>query len=415
MRGKRHQFRRGGVYFAIAGVCMLVAVMAIGAAAAARLQARAVASSSDYNEARLYARSAIELGSYLANQNGFRGTYANGTWVSGQSIGTGTLTIQGSNANAALALNNSDTDPVVLTAIGACGLATHKTQLTLTAQIQPLSCLGVATDANGNMSLATAVNGTATLASNANITASGNLGATNLEAVGTISDSSVGTGTRTQGAKPRGFPASTAFDFYRKNGSAISYGALPSGTLQKVVLSPSSNPYGSTNSSGIYVIDCGGKNITIGACRVVGTLVLLNAGSNSVFNQAVNFAPAVANYPCLMVQGNMTFNIPAGALSEATFLANFNPPGTPYNGISNLTNTDTFPSQFQGVVYVSGSITNGQSFVVKGVVVAGASFTSNGQFTPTYDATSYNSPPPGFYVTPVKMVPSMATWAQYVQ
>ena len=421
IRGRRNQLgrkrnRRGGIYFAVAGVCMLVATMAIGAAAAARLQARAVAQSCDFDAARLYARCAIELGTYLANQQGFRNTYSNGTWVSNQTIGSGALTIQGSNVNSALPLNNSDTDSILLTGIGSKGPATHKSQATLVPSIQPLSCLAVAEDCGGNMSLSNTVNGTATLASNASIVTSGSLNGTNLEAVGTIGGTGFGTGTRTQHAAPRGLPASTAFDYYTKNGTSISFGSIPSATIQKALLSPSSNPYGGgTNASGIYVINCGGNNITIGNCRVVGTLVLLNAGTGSLINNPANFAPFVANYPCLMVQGNIKFNIPNGSLSESTTGANFNPPGTPYNGVSNTTNTDTYPSQFQGLVYVSGNLTSAQYFTMNGVVIAGGTFTSTGVFSPTYAVTWYNNPPPGFYVTPVKMVVSPSTWAQYAQ
>lgn len=407
--------RPGGIYFAVAGVCMLVAVMAIGAAAAARLQARAVAASTDFDCARLYARSAIELGTYIANQSGFRSNYVNGTWAASQPIGSGTLTIQGSNINPSLPLNNSDTDSVVLTGIGVNGLATHKSQVTLVPQIQPLSCLAVAEDCGSSMSLSSTVNGSATLASNASMTIAGSLNGTNLESAATISGTATGTGTRTQHAAARGLPASTAFDYYKRYGTAISFSSIPSATMQKVLLSPASNPYGgATNSSGIYVIDCGGSNITIGNCRVVGTLVLLNAGTGSLVNNPVNFAPAVSNYPCLMVQGNIKFNIPSGSLSEGTAATNFNPPGTPYNGVSNTTTTDTFPSQFQGLVYASGNLTNAQNFTLNGVVIAGGQFTSSGTFSPTYAATYYNSPPPGFYVTPVKMAPSLSTWAQFV-
>lgn len=389
--------------------------MAIGAAAAARLQARAIAASTDFDSARLYARSAIELGTYLANQSGFRSTYVNSTWVTSQSIGAGTLTIQGSNINPALPLNNADTDSVVLTGIGVNGQATHKSQVTLVPQIQPLSCLAVAEDCGSSMSLSSTVNGSATLASNASMSIAGSLNATNLESAATISGTATGTGTRVQHAAARGLPASTAFDYYKKYGTAISFSSIPSATIQKVLLSPANNPYGGvTNPSGIYVVDCGGNNITIGNCRVVGTLVLLNAGTGSQINNPVNFASSVSNYPCLMVQGNIKFNIPTGSLSEASSATNFNPAGTPYAGVSNTTSTDTYPCQFQGLIYASGNFTNAQNFTLNGVVVAGGQFTSSGTFSPTYNAAYYNSPPPGFYVTPVKMAPSPSTWAQYV-
>src|SRR5438552_2277477 len=119
--------RSGGVYFAVIGVCLLVGVITIGALAAARIQARATSTGGDSDEARLYARAAVELGVLYANQSGFRNTYTNGAWVTNQTIGGGTLSVQGVNPNGAL--NNSDTDPVVLTATGVKGQARHMTQV----------------------------------------------------------------------------------------------------------------------------------------------------------------------------------------------------------------------------------------------------------------------------------------------
>src|SRR5947209_13994656 len=83
--------RRGGVYFAVIGACLIVAVIAMGALMAARLQGHGAATGGDADEARLYARAGIELGVLFANQSGFRQNYSNGTWVPSQAVGGGTF------------------------------------------------------------------------------------------------------------------------------------------------------------------------------------------------------------------------------------------------------------------------------------------------------------------------------------
>src|SRR5262249_45424615 len=152
-------------------------------------------------------------------------------------------------------------------------------------------------------------------------------------------------------------------------------------------LSPANNPYGATNPNGIYVIDCGGNTINIRNCRIVGTLVLLNARSDSLVDNQVNFAPAVANFPTLMVQGSMTFQYDTTPVSESSASRNFNPPSTPYNGVSNSTTSDTYPSILNGLVYISGNLSTKNSNALGGPVIVGGTFTANGSISLKYDST----------------------------
>jgi hypothetical protein len=53
--------------------------------------------------------------------------------------------------------------------------------------------------------------------------------------------------------------------------------------IDRQLLSPTVNPYGShqTNSQGIYIINCNGKDVVLGRSRIVGTLVFKRPGHSS--------------------------------------------------------------------------------------------------------------------------------------
>lgn len=415
----------------VLAVCLLVSIIGTGAILATRVQNRAVAQTADYDRARLYARSAIELGTYLANQANFRTTYSNGTWIANQKIGDGTLTVQGTNPNGVL--SNADLDPVNLTGYGYKGIAVHKTQVTLVAKPIALNCLNGCATFGGGVSLGGLLSGP-TISCNQPFSTNGGFTVLTstlsgpFQYAGLLSLGLLNGGSYTMTAiHPLTLPDSTVFDYYKAQGTSISLSSLPKSSgyylIQKCLLSPTNNPFGGgTNPQGIYVIDGGslGAAFQISNCRIVGTLVLLNANSGSNVQGAVNWAPAISNYPCLMVQsvsgGSFTLQYDSAALSEGTANTNLNPAGTPYNGVSNTTKTDSFPSVINGLIYCSGGLVTATNHsTVKGVIVCGGGLSSSsGTLDLSYDGTYAANPPPGFYQTPVRMVVSPGTWSQGV-
>lgn len=392
-----------------------------------RSQARASNSLNDAVAARLNAQAGIEIARLqIAQSSNWRTSYSNGPWATNQSIGTGTLSVSVVNPNGSL--NHSLNDPVTVTATGVKNSATHISQVTLVPQPVPCTCLNAAATANSaiTMTLTTVYGLNQIMASNASITAV-NLSPTypNVEAVTSI----VGLGfqgTTTVGVTPRTLPDSTVFNYYTSNGTTIDFSSLGSpAKLQNVVLSPASNPYGlQTDPQGIYIIDCQGQPITVSHCRVVGTLVLLNAAATSSVQGNVNFAPAVANYPCLLVQGSISIQFDSTALLQESQspATNFNPAGanppataTPFPWGSsnyNATATDTYASIMAGLVYVSGNLTtaNAPAF---GVLVVGGALTTSGQIFLNYDQIYFNNPPPGF-TSSIPMLVSPGSWQQVV-
>lgn len=419
--------RRGVTYIMILGTTAMVAALGAGGLMAVRAQSRNVDSYTRTTIARQNAISAVELGiQEIASNANWRTTHkndVNSTWYSNKAIGSGTYSLKV--VNPLGELDRFPSDPVVMTATGTVttGIEQQVVEVTVVPSITPLTCLQTAMTSNSFINLgSTTVDGmnmiVASNQANWSIWATGPV-YTHLEAVSNIiSYQSLG-GTPVEGVPARTMPnTSTVFDYYIAKGTAISVSSIPlvSGkrTIDKVLISPTSNPYGSgtVDAQGIYVIDCGGQSITISRSRIVGTLVLLNPGVDSWTTNEVFMEPAVSNYPTLLVDGSFEFQTNSSVLSEATANKNFNPTGTPYPysaGSTDSDKTDFYPNQITGLVYLSGNCTTGSTCKV-GMLMVEGTVASSSTLTFGYDPTFYNNPPPGFYT--MKMIPSPGTWRQ---
>jgi hypothetical protein len=66
------------------------------------------------------------------------------------------------------------------------------------------------------------------------------------------------------------------FDYYLDRGTPIYPSGYGTGSIYYTLLSPNSSPWGSPNSDGIYIVDASDGDLDIAACRIVGTLVVIN-------------------------------------------------------------------------------------------------------------------------------------------
>lgn len=405
---------RGTAYVAAVGIGLMVSAIALGGMATARARSAANKLRRDEVQARIVARSAIELArSMIRSDASWRTTRSNGLWLSGESFQDATFDVSVENPNGAL--NNSALDSVIVTGDAQVGLSRQRLSVQLDAKTVPLNCLAVPLAVGG------AITATASTINPSGATITSNLGVTsvlatirpNVEACATI----IGTGflgSTSAGAAARTFPSSSVFDSYTAAGTVIPISSLPivslKPTLQKVVLGPASNPFGVPNASGIYVIDCQGQSIVVQNCRIVGTLVLINPGISAAIAGGVRWVPAITGYPCLLVNGSIGLQMSSSNLSESTQATNFNPPGTPYiypTGATDSDTSDSYPSSISGLVYVSGNVSTSNAPTVSMLMVGGA-LSVGGTLTVAYDSTYYNSPPPGFYT--VSMTPSQGSW-----
>lgn len=419
--------RRGGVYMLVLLVSSIVAVLGTSAVLVSRIQNQAAETRANADEARIAAQAAIELGRYTIQQDpNWRLTHVSGRWITDQPIGKGKFSLDVVDPKDGL-LVGSDTDPVVMTGTGTRGAARWKTQVTLIGATRPYTCLKADLTAGGGVTL-----NSLTLANADNVCANGGISAgnctfngTTFQALGSLSFSScTGTWSPTQVKAPRTLPPdpNAVFNTYTTLATPILYSLLPqqngNAVLEYQLLTPFAAPFGvAPNLQGVYVIDCGGKPIIIRNCRVNGTLILLNPSSASV-EQSINWEPYVANYPALMVKGNLTLQTTNAPLQETVsgsggggsgVAVNYNPLGSPYHGSEDVDTADSYPSVLQGLVYVTGNLTTTSRPVLVGCVVVGGNVTSDTALDLTYSDVYAKNPPPGF-AAPPGMVVQPDTW-----
>ncbi len=401
----RRTRRRGSLYVAVLGVTIIVGMMGLAAMHVVRMNLKASTSRNDRYEAVVLASSAVENGLIVVdNTPTWRTSLVSGVTYPATpvTLGRGTFTWKLIDTDGNLADDPSDS--VLLQGIGRVGDVTHVEQVLLQPTNVGLTCLQASLHCQSHVMLATAVNFTTSqmVSSNGNIlaTAIGSSINGNAQAVGNINGNI--TGTKTSGIAPRQMPGSDAFDYYVNMGSLIDINLLavgPTYQLKRVVLSPQSNPYGSPNPEGIYVIDCKGLTLQVQDLRVFGTLVLLNPAPSSTIQNKVHFEPARPNFPSLLVKGSIEVRYDSGSqLSESSLGVNFNPIGTPYQGSADTDTSDNYPSIIKGLVFVSGQLNLALDVfdsAVDGVVVCG-SIVPNSNLALTYRSTFFDFPPPGF-------------------
>ncbi len=393
------------------GATTAVVVIGLAAVTALRIQRRNVSNTMDFVEARVYAQSAIDLGMrIIISDDTWRGSYANGPWTVDAPIGRGTYSLDVVDPVDGDFTDNPG-DSVFLTGTGKIGDARYRLNATVLAELSPLSCLEASLHTGNDLSFTNAVVfGDQIISANDSVSESGSTVNPNVEAVNAINGSGY-TGTTTPGITARSMPdPATVFDYYVDNGTSIT---VPGYLIENKLLSPTSNPYGPTDPQGIYVVDCQSQVFTIVNTRIVGTLVLLSAGTGSQIKPAVNLEPAVSDFPVLLVEGSFTVDTGSQPLSEPLTGINFNPTGTPYNTAEDGDIDDTYPAVVNGLVYVSVDLATNNDAAFQGVVIVGNTFTGAGNVTVNYGSDYLANPPRGF-TEPPKMLISQGSWKQLV-
>ena len=179
--------------------------------------------------------------------------------------------------------------------------------------------------------------------------------------------------------------------------------------IYRQVLGPGVNTFYSgapTNSQGIYWIDCGGQQVDHRTLADLGTLLVINPGANScVSNGPINWSPAVAGYPALLVDADTPtsadFAIYATnrALSEKENGVNYNRSGAPHDEFGQDADTnDIYRSQIRGLIAVRHDLTFQNRALVRGQVIVGNNIAnSSGELEVDYQPDSLLNPPSGFW------------------
>jgi hypothetical protein len=401
-RSRSHRSRRGTVYLLVLSGAALLTLAGVGALLAMKAERAIVDREVRTAEIRMAAQSALELGMQQAeNTQTWRTARAGNTPFVNFTLNgaTGTSTIRGSASTATDALSTTidptETNPAWLYADAVNGQAYHRAGVRLTPYLEPCGAIDHVVAAGGAVSFSSiTLYGSGSIHSGTSISLTGSTVWPSLRSVGAINlTSSTVVNGRTTPTTSVSMPEANVVQRWTVLGTSIPIASIQSRRLSKVVLSPAQNPFGAPNSSGIYVIDCGGRSIDIQDVRVIGTLVLINASSvlfsNAFSIEAINGQPTiVTNATTLDIQSSTS------TLTEQNLAKNFNPIGAAYQGVTDNDQTDAYPSVIYGVVFTEGNVTV-RSGTLEGVLIARGTI----QFSAAASTLRYVRPPaiiPGF-------------------
>ena len=260
-------------------------------------------------------------------------------------------------------------DSIQIVAEGSYGAARRKLGVSLYATVEPIDVLRTALHAAGGFDVqamkSVVVQG-APLSSNGLINNSGSItGDVECNAytgTGTVA------GTVTPNAPSKPNPDASVMSQLQAAATAIPFQS----TMDKFVLSSGVNPWGSPNPNGVYFINTGGADVALKRFRVQGTLVV-QCGSNRTvtIEDAALIEPHSPDYPAIVTDGSIDLKLKSDSmqLSESAEGTNFNPPGAPYNGVSDSDQSDVYPNEIRGLVHVKGAVKFSECTKVVGAVV----------------------------------------------
>jgi cytoskeletal protein CcmA (bactofilin family) len=189
-----------------------------------------------------------------------------------------------------------------------------------------------------------------------------------------------------------------------------------SGDFNGHVLTPEVNTYGGGfDPDGLYYLNTGGVGLAIQGTRIHGTLIVDAGAAKVTVNDAAFLHNYRADYPVLVVNGEVDLALASGdySLDESTWSTNFNPSGAPYEGAINADQLDTYPNEVRGLVHATLALRLKQSARVEGVVLCGGNMCVEGDNEIIHTSDLSDNPPPGYREPPVMKI-SQGSWRRVV-
>jgi hypothetical protein len=404
MRNTRAQFRRGSAYLLVVGASLMVTIIGLSVVTLAQINGRLTNQENDSTECEILAQAALEYAAVKINGDAaWRTTYSGIFTPTAVALGRGTITFKITDTSGNAISTTNTAQPVKVWGIARIGTTCRVFSCTFTSQTKALAVLKTAVHSGSGVSISnnmTTTNGpvssNSTMSINANVTG-------DVQAM-TISNSGSVSGKTTTLTAPLTMPPATIYNTYYQYGTDLPY-AFTGGAIQNCVLSSASNPFGPVNPYGVYRINVpAGQSLTISGARCVATLVInLGTASTVTIGGQVLIQPPRSDFPSLVINtgasSTVSFSMGNNTLQEGSSgVPNLNPPGTPYNGVSNSTTSDSYPSQVMGLVHVIGSgsvnFSSNATFVGPLICDAPLSLPNHGSFQGDSNLAKY--PPMGF-------------------
>lgn len=138
------------------------------------------------------------------------------------------------------------------------------------------------------------------------------------------------------------------------------------------LISASLNPYGNSDTSGIYYLAAGNQKVSIQNSRIEATLVIIDAKEINVEGGIIWRYPADPD-AILITDSKVTVKNVDEHIDERRSSRNFNPPSFPYRGTSSDSDqSDRFPSEITGLIHTTDDLEleseNDRRMVITGAV-----------------------------------------------
>ncbi len=378
----------------ILGVSLILLVIGLSAAAMVRIHNRTVARGGDWTEAQLLATAGVEHALLTIDRTPNWRTALAGRETA-FALGGGTVTWRLIDEGDG-SLGDGPAEAFAIESAARAGRAAYKLRMTCFAEGGALEALDTALHAGGDVLVTgqgqvtvtggpLSTNGTLNLA-HGHAVVHGDVEAAAIAGPGSVD------GDTTVGAPPKALPGRSAFETVRALGTEIPAGA----DLHRLALGPGTNPFGTPNADGVYVIDAPHSNVTIRDARIYGTLVV--RCNRLTLRNAVLMHPFREDLPVLVVDGDVLVQTPRGhgALREQRGRTNFNPPGMPYEGTSDADASDSYPSELRGLIHVLGNMELKLNPLVRGAILCEGELTCKGTPEIHLDPALARKPPLGY-------------------
>ena len=187
------------------------------------------------------------------------------------------------------------------------------------------------------------------------------------------------------------------WDYYLANGTAIDINSIPSRILERVVLMPPTTLTARRIRRAFTSLIPRANHSPFATFASLARLSSSVLPSRLASRRPLILSPQAANFPSLLVAGDLSFDWTGGSpLNEGTLVTNFNPVGTPYDGLTDADTSDSYPGMMKGLVYCSGKLTVNNPCVLQGTLIVGGMADINANMTiGTYGGPA-TYPPPGF-------------------
>lgn len=406
MKSELKKNKVGSVYI-LALACALVLVALVMGMSYQLLQFRRTSRSDVSAErASIYAEFGIRHAQHFTMVEPlWRQLLTSGQWLVDIPVDQAVYSVSGVDPVDGILINNSY-DPVILTSTATIKDVTRTIQVE--AHNAPVILLRYAVSAGGDIGIDNHVRVNGDITSNADINKTGSdtwvFG--DAQAVGTIENTDNITGDISPGSPAKTFPDDSQITgFYQAWATWIFYQP----EISDVVLSPTFNPFGMPNFAGLYVINCADQKIVIKNCRIIGTLILINPKSDSKIEAAINWQPALADYPALIVSGNMITIEPDQDLNEDEREVDFSLFGESGYG----DNEDVFPNLITGTIYIDGDLDVKKETHISGPVIVTGNVALKDNAILDADTASYYDHPTSMFCYSY-LAPIPGTWKQII-